>query len=182
MFGGGIAFVLSQAILGIDGIPFLHAGIAMRFGQDGGGGDRDAAAIAFDERFLLDEHVKLDGVEEQVIGNNGQLLERRGHSLATGLIDIPGIDPLGVDLGDRTSEGVLANALSELRAAVRSELLGVVETHDAALGIEYDGGGNHRAKQRAAAGFVEARDTSPAQFACCSFETRGAKSAHSRKS
>ncbi len=70
MLGGGVAFVLSQAVLRVDGVPFFHAGVAVSFGEDAGGGDGDAAGIAVDEGFLLDEDVELHGVEKQIVGDD----------------------------------------------------------------------------------------------------------------
>ncbi len=49
---------------------------------------------------------------------------------------------------------------------------------NASLGIENHGGGNDRAKQRTASGFINAGDAHPAQLARRSLETGGAKSAH----
>src|SRR5262249_38892908 len=60
--GGGIAFVTSETVLGVNGVPFFHAGITMRFGEDGSSSDGDAFAVALDERFLLNEDIQLDGV------------------------------------------------------------------------------------------------------------------------
>src|SRR4030088_514699 len=91
VIGGGVTLVASQAVLRINGVPFLHAGVAVSFSQDRSGGDGDAAGISMDERFLLDQNVELDGVEEQVIGENRELVEGGGHGLAAGLIDVPGV-------------------------------------------------------------------------------------------
>src|SRR4029077_1142229 len=55
VIGGGIALVAGQPVLRVNGIPLLHASVAMGLCQDGGGSDGDAAAIALDERLLFDE-------------------------------------------------------------------------------------------------------------------------------
>src|SRR5438128_857320 len=45
MVGSAVAFVSGEAILRINGVPFLHAQVAMRFREDGGCGDGYAAGI-----------------------------------------------------------------------------------------------------------------------------------------
>src|SRR5579859_948640 len=61
--GSAVTFVLREAVAGKIGVKAIEAGIAMRFGEDGSGGDGDAARVAFDERFLFDEDVELHGVD-----------------------------------------------------------------------------------------------------------------------
>lgn len=97
MIGRGVPFVPGEAVLRVDGVPFFHAGVAMRLCEDGGSGDGNAARIALDERFLLHQNVELHGVDQQIIGLDGELLQRRGHGLAAGLINVPGVDALRVD-------------------------------------------------------------------------------------
>jgi len=55
--GSGVALMAREAVLRVHGVPLFHASVAMRFGKDGSGGDGNAARVAFDERFLLDENV-----------------------------------------------------------------------------------------------------------------------------
>jgi hypothetical protein len=174
----GIAFVASESILRVNRVPLFHACIAMRFGQDGSGSDGNAARVAFDQRFLLDENIELHGVNQQIIGLNSELLERRGHGLTAGLVDVPGINALGVDLRDSPSDGMFVNAGGKLRAAVGSKFLGIVETNNAALGIKNDRGGDNGPKKRAAAGFIETGDAHPAKLPRGSLETGRAETAH----
>src|SRR5439155_20811842 len=56
---------------------------------------------------------------------------------------------------------------------------GIVQTDNAPPGIENHRGGNHRAKQCAATGLIDAGAAHPAQLARRSLETGGAESAHS---
>ena len=72
--GSGVTFVASEAVLRIHGVPFFHAGVTMSFGENGGGGDGNAARVAFDEGLLLDENIELHGVDEQIIWLDGELL------------------------------------------------------------------------------------------------------------
>src|SRR5438309_520310 len=99
--GSAVTFVLGETIAGEIGVEFIEARIAVSFSKDGSGGDGNAARVAFDERFLFDENVELHGVDQEIVGNDGKLLERGGHGLAAGLIDVPGVDAGGIDFRDR---------------------------------------------------------------------------------
>ncbi len=178
MAGRAVALVAGEAVLRIDGVPLLHSRVPMRFREDRGCRDGDAAGIALNQGFLLDQDVELHRVNEQVIRRNRQLLQRCGHRLARGLVNVPRVDALRVHFGDRPRERVFTDARRELRAAFGRELFRIVEADDAPLGIENYRGGNDRTKQRAASGFINAGDAHPAQFARRSLETGGAESAH----
>src|ERR1700675_1268793 len=97
--GSSVTLVASEAVLRVDNVPLFHAHVAMSFGEDRGGGDGNAACVALDERLLLDENIQLHGVDEQIIWLDRELLQSGGHGLAAGLIDVPGIDALGIDFG-----------------------------------------------------------------------------------
>jgi hypothetical protein len=178
MVGSPVAFVAREAVLRVDGVPLLHARVAVRFREDGSGSDGDAAGVAFDQGFLLDQNVELHGVNEQIVWRNRELLERGGHGLARGLINVPGVNALGVDFRDGPAQRVLLDTDGQLSAAVGRKFFGIVEADDAPLGIENHGGGHDGAKQRAASGFINAGDAHPAQLARRSLETGGAESAH----
>ena len=176
--GSGVALVAREAVLRVDNVPLLHASVAMGFGEDGCGGDGNATRVAFDERLLLDENIELHGVDEQIIRLNRELLKSGGHGLTAGLIDVPGVDTLGIDFGDGPSKGVLPDTRSELRTAIRSKFFRIVEPNNAALGVENDRGGDDRAEERAAAGLIETGDAHPAELSRRSLETGRAETAH----
>ena len=178
MVGCAVTLVARQAVLRVDGVPLLHARVAMCFREDGSGGDGDAAGVAFNQGFLLDQDIELHGVNEQIVGLNGELQQRGGHGLARGLIDVPRVDALGIHFSDGPGESVFADARGELGAAFGGEFFRIVEADNAALGIENHRGGNDGAKQRAASGFIDPGDAHPAQLARRSLETGGAESAH----
>jgi len=69
-----VTLVLRQAVLRIDLVPFLHPRVAVGFRQNRSRGNGDAACIAMDERFLFDQYIKLHGVQQQIVGDNGQLM------------------------------------------------------------------------------------------------------------
>jgi len=178
VLGSGIALVLGEAVTGIDSVQFFEARVAMGFGENGSGGDGDAAGVAFDERFLLDENVELHRVNQQIIGNDGELLKRGGHRLPTGLIDVPCINARRIDLGYGPSEGVIADANGEFGAAIGDEFFGIVQADDAALGVKNNGGRDHRAEESAATGFVNTGDARPAKFTRRSLKTGRAETGH----
>src|SRR5207244_10894582 len=84
----------------------------------------------------------------------------------------------GVHFGHSPGQGVLADAACQSGTALRHKLFGLVEPHDAPLGVENNGAGDHRAEERAAAGFIEACDACPAEFARRSLETGRAETDH----
>jgi len=174
----GIPFVASKPVLRVYDIPLFHAHIAMSFCKDGSGSDGNAARVALDQRFLLDQDVQLYGVDEQIIRLHGQLLKGGGHGLAAGLIDIPGVDALCIDFGDGPSESMLANAGSEFPAPLGREFFRIIQADNAALGIENDSGSDNGAKESAATGFIETGDAHPAELSRRSLETGGAEAAH----
>jgi len=106
------------------------------------------------------------------------LLQSGGHGLAAGLIDVPGVDALGIDFRDGPGEGVLPDAWGKLAAAFWREFFRIIETDDAAFGIENDRGGDDGAEERAASGFIKTGDAHPTKLTRLSLETRRAESAH----
>ncbi len=176
--GSGVTLVASEAVLRVDNVPFFHASVAMGFGKDRGGGDGNAARIALDERLLLDQNIQLHGVDEQIVWLDRELFESGSHGLAAGLIDIPRVDALGIDFRDGPGQGMLPDTWSEFCPSLRSKFFRIVEAHNAAFGIENDRGGDHRAEERAAAGFIETGDAHPAKLSRRSLETGRAEAAH----
>jgi hypothetical protein len=178
VIGSGVAFVAGEAVLRIDDVPFFHARVAVGFGEDGSSGNRNAASVTLNERLLLDENIELHGIDEQVIRLNRKLLQSGGHSLAAGLIDVPSVDSLSIDFCDGPSKSVLVDTHGKFRTAFSGKFFRVIETNNAALGIENDRGGNDWAEERAAASFIETGDAHPAKLSRLSLETGRAESVH----
>ncbi len=176
--GSGIPFVASKAVLRVDGVPLFHAHIAMSLCKDRSGSDGNAARVAFDQRFLLDQDVQLYGIDEQVIGLDRELLKGGGHGLAAGLVNVPGVDALSIDFGDGPSKRVLLDAWSKLSAALGSKFFRIIEADNTALGIENHRGGDDGAEERATPGFIETGDAHPAELSRRSLETGRAEAAH----
>lgn len=178
MVGRGVTLVTSEAILRIDGVPLFHASVAMGFGEYGSSGDGNAACVALDEGLLLNKNVELHSVDKQVIRLDRELLQRGGHRLTAGLINVPSVDALGIDFRDGPRESMLADARSKLTAPLGSEFFRVVQTDNAALGIKNDRGGDNGTKERAAAGFIETGDAHPAKLSRRSLKTGRAETVH----
>ena len=176
--GSSVTLVASEAVLRVDNVPLFHARVAMSFGEDRGGGDGNAACVALDERLLLDENIQLHGVDEQIIWLDRELFESGSHGLAAGLIDVPRVDALGIDFSNGPGESVFVNALGKFGAAFSGKFLRIVEADNAALGIENNRGGDHRAEERAAAGLIETGDAQPAKVSRRPLETGRAEAAH----
>jgi len=131
----------------------------MDFGDDGGGGDGEGEGVAVVELGLGAGMVDVEGVDEQVVGAVGELLDGEEHGEAGGLVDVDAVDGFGVDFGDREAEGEGADLAIEALALFAGELLGVFEAHageDADFGGEDDGSGDDGAEEGAAAYFVDA--------------------------
>lgn len=176
--GCAVAFILREAVLRIELIELEHAAVAIDFGEDGRGSDRDGARVAVNDRFLFDGQIEFDGVEQKVIGKGTQLRNSRNHRLAAGLINIPGVDAAGVDFGDGPGERVLADTAGELDAAFVREFFRVIEADDAALGIEDDSSGEHGTEEGTAASFVEAGDALPTVLSRDALVARAAEPCH----
>jgi hypothetical protein len=55
--GGAIPFVLRETVTGIFGVQLFETRVPVGFGENGCGGDGDAAGITLDERLLFDQDV-----------------------------------------------------------------------------------------------------------------------------
>jgi len=60
-------------------------------------------------------------------------VQRGGHRLTAGLIDVPGVDARSVDFSDRPGQRMIANSFRQFGAAVVGKFFGVVQADDAAV-------------------------------------------------
>ena len=134
-----IALVVRESVLRIQLIKFFHPLIALDFREDRSRRNRNRASVSMDDRFLFDGQIELDSVEQEKIGQRLKLGNCRNHRLSAGLVNVPGIYAARVDFGDGPRQSMFVNARSKFSAAFGSELLGIVETYDAAPRIENDG-------------------------------------------
>src|SRR5207247_7834421 len=132
----------------------------------GGGGNGDAAAVAFDERNL--RHLqRLDGhrVEEQDVGTDLQVFEGHGHGQLAGAQDVDGVDDPRLHHPHGYGAGAAEDLPAERGAVIAVEELGVVDADHGRLAVEDDARGNDRAGQTAAADFVGAGDGAKTRIA-----------------
>ncbi len=109
--------------------------------------------------------VELHGVDEQVVGGDGEGADGGEHGEARGLDDVDAVDGGGVDFGDGDGERGGADEAVEGFALRVGELFGVLEAGAGeiveALGQD-DGGGDDGAEEAAAAHLVDAGDRAKA--------------------
>jgi len=95
VLGRGIALVTAKAVARIEPLVLQHQTVALHFGDDGGGGDGEAAAVASDERLVGQGQVsQRTAVHEDVVRRRAQLLQRQAHRVVGGDGDADGIDDL----------------------------------------------------------------------------------------
>jgi len=109
--------------------------------------------------------IELHGVDEEVVGRDGEGADGGEHGEARGLIDVDAVDGGSVDLGDGDGQRGRADEAVERFALEVGELLGVFEAGAGeivyALGQD-DGGGDDRAEETSAADLVDAGDRAEA--------------------
>src|ERR1035441_6500938 len=127
MLWRAVALVRGQAVAGVLRVQFAHQAVAVDLGDDGGGSDGERERVAVKEARLGAGVVEPHGVDEQMIRHDRERLDRGEHGDARGLVDVDAVDGLGVDLGDRDSDGDLADAAVELLAVLAGELLGILQ-------------------------------------------------------
>ena len=138
----------------------------MDFGDDRGGGDGERERVAVVEAGLgagvgelgeVEEH----GVDEEVVGGDGEALDGVEHGEARGLVDVDAVDGFGIDFCDGDGEGHFADLAVEVLALLAGELLGVLEAvagEVCRFDGEDDGRGYDGAEEASATDFVDASD------------------------
>ncbi len=112
--------------------------------------------------------VEAHGVDEEVVGGDGEGVDGGEHGEAGGLVDVDAVDGLGVDFGDGDGDGGAADVLVEGLAVFAGELLGVLEAGAGEGGgslRQDDGGGDDGAEESAASDLVDAGDEAVAAVA-----------------
>ena len=179
---GAVAFVLAEAILGKTRAKFAHHHIARHFRDHARGGDAQAVAIAIDDRRLRQREGKdRQSIDERVIRRRAERGDRRAHRFVRGAQDVDLVDLDRVDDADRPADGGVIDQLPvDFFAALRQELLGIVEPFVPEFFRKDNGGGDYRAGQRASAGFINADEAGKADRAQSTFVAKTA-AAHLRK-
>ncbi|MEY5026608.1 MAG: hypothetical protein RLZZ244_2136 [Verrucomicrobiota bacterium] len=158
--GGAVAFVLSEGVLGIGGVQFLHSIIARDLGEDACGGDAEAEGVPTDEGGLGDgEGVDGKSVDEGVVGGGGEAEDGAAHALVGGAEDVEAVDFLGVDFDDAGEDlGEGAEFCEDFLPGFRGELFGVGEFGVGEILGEDHRGDKKRAGEGAPSGLIDAGD------------------------
>ena len=104
MLRGGVSLVRGEAVAGMRGVERREEAVAVNLGDDGGGGDGERERVAVDEAGLGAGVVELHGVDEEVVGGDGEGADGGEHGEARGLVDVDAVDGGGVDFGDGDGE------------------------------------------------------------------------------
>jgi hypothetical protein len=165
-----VAFVLAEAILRETGAEVAHNCVPRDLRDDTRGRDAEAVAIAINDRRLRQRKGKnREAIDEDVLRLRRQSLESGAHRLVGGAQNINRVDLDRIDHADRPENGVVRDeVVVNFFALFGQELLRIVQTPVAEFFGKNDCGGDHRAGQSAAAGFVDAGDrgdTEGAEFA-----------------
>ncbi len=159
--------MLLEAPAGVALGGLVHVAVAGHLGEDRGGGDRGAGAVAADHAAVRDLAARqAEAVDEADRLRAGlEPRQRVAERFAVGHVEAAAVDPrrrADHDAGPRRRP---QHAGEHLQARLLGHLLGVVDAaEDApvadreALVVEEDGGGDQRARQAAAPGLVGARD------------------------
>ena len=117
---GGVALVRGEAIAGLRGVEPREEAVAVDLGDDGCGGDGERERVAVDEAGLRAGMVEPHGVDEGVVGGDGERTDGGEHGEARGLVDVDAVDGGGVDLCDGDGEsGGADEAVERFALAVR---------------------------------------------------------------
>jgi hypothetical protein len=156
-----VPHVAGEAVAGKAAVELRHARVAKDLGHDGGGGDAGLARVAADQRRLgHGEAGQRARVHQYVLRGERERRHGAPHRLEAGAVDVQAVHLGRRELGDRHRQGLRADARGELLARGAGEALRVVEARQVeGLGLrEHHRGRHQRARQRAHADLVHARD------------------------
>jgi hypothetical protein len=165
-----VAFVLAETIFRETRAEVAHNRVARDLRDHARGRDAEAVAIAIDDGRLRQREGKdRQAIDEDVLRLVRERGNRGAHRLVGRAQDIDGVDLHGIDHADRPEDGAIrGEVVVDLFAFLRQELLGIVQPPMAEFFRENDCGCDYRTGERAATGFIDARDrgdTEGAEFA-----------------
>jgi hypothetical protein len=162
-----VAFVLAEAILGKTSAEVAHNRVACDFRDHARGGNTETVAIAVDDRRLRQGKRKnREAIDENVLRLQGERSERRAHRFVGGAQNIDRIDLDRIDDPDRPDDRAIRDEIViNFFAFFRQQLLGVVQPPVAKFFRKNNRSGYDRTGERAATGFIHARNGRDAQAA-----------------
>lgn len=163
VLGGGIALVAGEAVGGIDPVIGAQQPVAKHLGDDGGGGNRQAASVPLHQRFaVLVQAGNGQTIHQNAVGGGVERVEGEAHGPVRGPQDIDPVDLLGLDDADTHGQRFPSDPGLGLFAGGGGEFLGVGDAGRIEVGRKNDGGGDDRAGEGPAARLVHPRHPPPA--------------------
>jgi hypothetical protein len=167
---GAVTFVLAETILGEPRTEVAHNRIARHLRDHARGRDREAVAIAVNDRRLRQRKGKhRQAIDEDVFGSKGESVEGRAHRLVSRAQNVDRIDLDGIDDADRPRDRPVRNEIVvNLFAFLPQELLGIVQLLVPKFFRKNNRRRYNRPGERPASRFINAgdgRNSERAQFA-----------------
>jgi hypothetical protein len=156
----GVALVLAETIFGKTSAEVPHNRVARDFRDHARGGDAETVAIAVDDGGLRErEWEHRQAVDEDMLGLKSEAGEGKPHRLLGRAQDIDRVDLDGIDDADGPGDCVVANQiLVNLFAFLGKKLLRIVQLPVPEFFRKNNGCGYDGPRERAAPGFIDARD------------------------
>ena len=176
--GGGVAFVLGEAVAGVKEIEGIHDLIAEGLGDDGGRCDVVAEVIALDNgltgKGIREGELAIDQDKLGVLGEAlSQVMKGKLHRVEGGLEDIALIDLDAIDDANADGKGFFVDHIEESAACLFLELFGIVQAVDQEIGGQHDSSGDNGASEGASASFIDADDACDTLFVEIFFHPTG---------
>jgi len=155
-----VAFVLAEAILRETRAEVAHNRVAGDFRDHARGRDREAVAIAVDDRGLRQRKGKhRETIDEHVLRLNGKAGDGRAHGFVGRAQDVYRIDLDRIDNANGPGDRVIRDEIVvNFFAFLRKELFRIVQLPMPKSLRKDNGRRYNRPRQRAAPGFVDAGD------------------------
>lgn len=175
-----VAFVLAEAILRETRAEVAHNRVARDLRDHAGRRDAEAVAIAVDDRRLRQrERENREAINKDMLGLQGERIERGAHRLMGGAQDIDRVDLHRIDHADRPENGSVGReVVVNFFPLFRQELLRIVQPTVAEFFRKDYGGGYNRPGQGAAARFIDAGDRGDPEGAEFAFMPEATASVH----
>jgi len=178
-----VAFVLAETIFRETRAEVAHNRVARDFCDHARRGDAEAVAIAVDDRSLGEregEHRK--AVDEDVLGLPGQRGDRGPHRLVGRAQDVDRVDLERIDDADGPANRLVCHEIAvNFLALLRQELLRVVQLSMPKSFRQNNGGCYDGSRERAAASFVDSRDSRDTERAKFAFMPETTATVHEGK-
>jgi hypothetical protein len=177
---GAVAFVLAEAILRKSRAKVTHDLVARDLRDHARRRDCQADAIALNDRSLWEWKRKhWQAIDEHMLRHRHHCGDGHAHCLVCRAQNIEPIDLAMIDDPGRPGHVRIRRKIDiHLFAQFRRELFGIVQLSVAEFLRKDHRGGNHRAGERAATGFIDAGDSSDAKGAQFLFVTESAAPVH----